>query len=129
MRASTTAAPRKFGLCVGALFVLAGCVSAWRGHAIAPRVCWGAGMPLLVLGALAPSFLLPVERAWMAMADVLGRVNTRLILSGLYVAVVTPVGALRRRSGDPLDRRMSAGTRWVRRPRGPVDPARYRQQF
>jgi len=35
------------------------------------------------------------------------------------------------RSSDPLDRRMHDGraSLWVARPRAPVDPVRYRQQF
>jgi hypothetical protein len=122
---------RKFGLTVGGVFLLLGCVSWWRGHEVAPRVMWTLGAPLVVLGAVAPSLLGPVERAWMAMAEVLGRINTRIILTVLYFVVVTPLGWVRRRSADPLDRGMGDGnpSNWVVRPRGPVDPARYRQQF
>jgi hypothetical protein len=44
---------------------------------------------------------------------------------------VTPVGALRRRSADPLNRKMHDGapSNWVKRERTPVAPARYRHQF
>jgi hypothetical protein len=51
----------------------------------------------------------------MAMAEVRGRINTRIILRGLYYLVVTPVGALRRRSADPLNRKMHDGapSNWV----------------
>jgi hypothetical protein len=92
---------------------------------------WALGAPLLGLGLVAPSLLGPVERAWMAMAEVLGRINTRIILTVLYFGVVTPLGWARRWSKDPLDRRMGDGraSNWVMRPRGAVDPARYRQQF
>ena len=131
MREVTQPALRKFGLTVGGVFCLLGAVSWWRGHEVAPTIMWSLGAPLVLLGAVAPALLRPVERAWMAMAEVLGRINTRIILTALYFLVVTPVGWLRRRSEDPLDRRMRDGrpSTWVMRARGPVDPARYRQQF
>jgi Saxitoxin biosynthesis operon protein SxtJ len=131
MRQPTQPALRKFGLTVGGVFLLLGAVSRWRGHEVAPLVMWTLGTPLVVLGAIAPSLLGPVERAWMAMAEVLGRINTRLILSAFYFLVVTPVGWIRRWRQDPLDRRMRDGqpSNWVRRERRPLDPARYRHQF
>ena len=122
---------RKFGLTVGGAFLAIGAISAWRGHVVAPRVCFTLGSPLVVLGLVAPTFLAPVERVWMRFAEVLGRVNTRLILTVLYYAVMTPVGLVRRWHEDPLDRRLRDGraSSWIPRERGPVDPARYRQQF
>jgi hypothetical protein len=79
----------------------------------------------------APRLLAPVERGWMRFAEGLGRVNTRIILALLYWLVITPVGIVRRWLADPLDRRMRDGrpSVWITRPREPVDPARYRQQF
>ena len=131
MRQPTQPALRKFGLTVGGVFLLLGTVSWWRGHEVAPRVLWTLGTPLVVLGAVAPSLLGPVERAWMAMAEVLGGINTRLILGAVYFLIVTPMGLVRRWRGDPLDRRMRDGqtSNWVRREPRPVDPARYRHQF
>ena len=131
MRDPSPRALRKFGLTVGGVFLLLGGVSWWRGHEVAPRLMWGAGTPLVVLGLVAPRVLGPVERAWMAMAEVLGRINTRIILTTLYYLVVTPIGALRRRTSDPLNRRMhdGAASNWMKRERVPVDPARYRHQF
>jgi hypothetical protein len=131
MRDSSPRALRKFGLTVGGVFLLLGGVSWWRGHEIAPRIMWDMGGPLVVLGLVAPRLLDPVERAWMAMAEVMGRVNARIILTTIYYLVVTPIGVLRRRSADPLTRRMHDGTpsNWVKRERVPVDPARYRHQF
>jgi saxitoxin biosynthesis operon SxtJ-like protein len=125
------AALRKFGLSVGGVFLLLGAVSRWRGHTIAPALLATAGVLLVVPGLVAPAVLAPVERRWMQFAEVLGRINTRIVLTVLYYVVITPVGALRRRSADPLDRRMREPkpSNWVRRERGPVDPARYRHQF
>jgi hypothetical protein len=67
----------------------------------------------------------------MAMAEVLGRINARIILTLVYFVVVTPIGWVRRWREDPLNRRMHDGraSNWIVRPRSPVDPMRYRQQF
>jgi hypothetical protein len=127
----TTAELRRFGLTVGGVFLLLAALSRWRGHSIRPVVMGAMGVALVVPGLLAPRVLGPVERGWMRFAEVLGRVNTSVILTVFYGLVMTPVGLIRRRVSDPLDRRMHDGraSLWVARPRAPVDPVRYRQQF
>lgn len=129
--ARTPAELRRFGLTVGGVFLLLAAFSGWRGHSIPPMVMGALGVGLVVPGLLAPRLLGPVERGWMRFAEVLGRVNTSVILTVFYGLVMTPVGLIRRRVADPLDRRMHDGrpSLWVARPRGPVDPVRYRQQF
>jgi hypothetical protein len=122
---------RRFGLTVGGAFLLLAAISAWRGHTIPPRVLGTLGVLLVLPGLIVPRVLGPVEKAWMRFAEVLGRINTRIILTALYCLVMTPVGLVRRWLADPLDRKMRDGspTVWVPRPRAPVDPERYRQQF
>lgn len=122
---------RKFGLVVGGVFVLLAGVSAWRGHDLLPRALGALGGTLVLGGALAPGLLAPVERAWMALAHVLGRINTALILGLLYFLVFTPVGWLRRMLADPLDRRMGQdrSSHWVPREARGADIDRYRHQF
>ena len=137
MQASAAAAGRslrelrRFGLTVGGVFVLLALVSAWRGHTVPPRVLGAAGVLLVAGGLAAPRLLAPIERGWMRFAEVLGRVNTRIVLALVYCLVITPAGLVRRWFDDPLDRRMRDGrpSVWVKRPRAPVDPARYRQMF
>jgi hypothetical protein len=127
----TTRELRKFGLTVGGVFLGLTAISWWRGHVWPPTVMGAAGL-LLVLPAIAvPSALRPIERGWMAFAELIGRFNARVILTALYWLVVTPVGVLRRRAGDPLDRRLHDGrtTSWIRRPPDTPTLARYRQQF
>jgi Saxitoxin biosynthesis operon protein SxtJ len=122
---------RRFGLTVGGAFLVLAALSAWRGHTIPPRVLGTLGVLLVVPGLVAPRILGPVERVWMRFAGVFGGVNSRIILAILYCLVITPFGLVRRWLGDPLDRRMRDGrpSVWVIRPRGPLDPKRYRQQF
>jgi hypothetical protein len=122
---------RKFGLTVGGAFLVLAAISRWRGHVWPPAVMATLGTLLVAPGLLAPMVLAPVERGWMAFAEVLGRFNARIILSALYWLVITPVGLVRRRSADPLDRRLHDGraTSWIARTPETPDIARYRQQF
>jgi len=86
---------------------------------------------LVVPGLLMPAVLGPVERGWMAFAAVLGAINTRILLTLIYVTVVTPIGWLRRWSEDPLDRKLGsdATSHWIPREKQPLDPQSYRKQF
>ena len=122
---------RKFGLTVGGIFVLLAAVSWWRGHVLPPAVMGGVGGTLVALGLVAPRLLGPVEHWWMRGARVLGEVNTRIILTLLFYLVVFPVGWVLRWFRDPLDRTLDDGrpSFWVKRETGPVDRARYEQQF
>ncbi len=84
---------RKFGFTLGAAFlVLAALLYFWRHRVLTGEVFAGIGAAL-VLGALvAPTALLPVERAWMAFARALSKVTTPIFMGVVYYLVVTPVG-------------------------------------
>ena len=131
MTAASPVQLRHFGLVVGGVFVLIGGWSYWRGHSVFPLVMAGVGGPLVVVGALAPKLLAPVERGWMVVAHVLGRINTTVILALLYFLMFVPIGFIRRRFSDPLDRAMGQkkDTHWVRRTRSIDIAASYRHQF
>ena len=123
---------RRFGLTVGGMFVLLGCLSWWRGHVRPPVVMWTLGAALVVPGLVAPLALAPVRSVWMRFATLLGEVNSRIILGVLFFVVIAPVGfVLRKLVRDPLDRTLDDGkaTNWIRRTRLPVERARYEQQF
>lgn len=122
---------RKFGLTVGAAFAVLGAISWWRGHEWPPRVMWTLSVLLLVPGALFPAALGPVQRGWMAFAEILGHYNTRIILTALYYLVMTPVGLILRLFRDPLDRSLKEkrDTQWIKRERQPVEIGRYERQF
>jgi hypothetical protein len=127
----TAAELRRFGVTVGGIFLVLALFSWWRGHVYPPRVMAVVGVLLVVPALLLPRTLGPVERGWMAMAAVLGAVNTRIILTLVYVVVVTPIAFFRRLAGDPLHRDLGKGepSHWIKREHEPADPARYRQQF
>ena len=110
---------RKFGFVVGGiLFVIAVWPLAVRGAGIR---WWLVALAVALVGtaAVAPAALGPVYRAWMRVGEVLGRINTTILLGLTFFLVVTPIGLLRRLgSTDPLDRKFrDRTTYWVVRER------------
>ena len=60
----------------------------------------------MVLGPAAPRILRLPYKAWMALALVLGYVMTRVLLTAVFVLIVTPLGIAMRLSGrDPMQRK------------------------
>lgn len=125
---------RKFGLMVGGvfcvlafLFVFPKWHKAWYWWLLVP------GIPLVVLGLIAPRTLKWVNLVWMTLAIMLGAVVSTILLSLLFYLVVTPIGILARATGqDFLSRKLepSAVTYWIRRDvskRKP--PHKHEQQF
>ena len=122
---------RRFGVTVGGAFAVLGLISWLRGHEIPPMVLGTLAVALIVPGLLVPGALRGVQRRWMRGAMVVGEFNSRLILGVFYYLVMAPVGFIRRRFGDPLNRALGerTTTAWVKRERTPVDRARYERQF
>jgi hypothetical protein len=125
-------AEREFGLIVGGVLVL---FSAWwlyRGkftsvaHIILPL-----GAVLVLLGLVLPQALVWPNKAWMALAEVLSFVSTRIILAFVFFLVLTPIGFIKRLFGwDPLHRR-AAGSDSYWRPYAERqrDPRHYEKMF
>lgn len=123
---------RKFGLVVGGAFLAIALYLAFRNRIRAPfYVCVSLGTILTLGGLLAPALLAPVQRGWMAMAHVLGWVNTRILLSIMFFAVLTPLSLLMRMLGrDALGRTFDKTRATYWQSRAPErDPERYRRQF
>lgn len=96
---------RRFGLIVGGIF---GAIGIWpavvRGQS-ARLWMVGLAIALVVPALLAPRVLAPAHRAWMALGDALGWINTRLVLGLIFFGVVTPTGLVLRLIGrDPMRR-------------------------
>jgi carbamoyltransferase len=117
---SSPAAVRRFACVVGgALVVVAGLLIYRHRAAGWPTAC--AAVLLLVLGLVAPNTLTYVHRAWMLLSLALGWVMTRIILTLVFVFVVTPIGLLQRAFGTPaLDLAFKANeeTYWKQRAGG-----------
>jgi hypothetical protein len=96
---------RSFGLIVATGFAL---IALWPAvfHGQKPRI-WALALAatLAVFAGIAPVMLRPVHRWWMAIGEVLGWVNTRVILGIVYYILIVPIGAIRRmRAIDPMRR-------------------------
>ena len=97
---------RNFGLVVGGVFFVLGCVLLWYQRPSNPYFL-AIGAALIAGGLVVPGVLKPLQRAWMALAVVLGFIMTRVILSLLFYLVVTPIGMAARLVGkDFLERRI-----------------------
>lgn len=122
---------RTFGLL---FFVVFGGLAAllwWRGAASFPYFA-GLSAAFLVAALLAPGILKPLNRAWMAFANLLHKVTSPIILGVLYFVLFTPVAAfMRLRRRDVLRRQFdrAAASYWIpRSPPGPA-PESLRDQF
>lgn len=115
---------RRFGLTVGFGLGVVAAISRYRGHAAAPLVLAGLAAVLLLLAVIMPRSLEGVKKAWLGLGSVLGWVNTRIILTCLYVLVVSPVGLMMRIFRDPLKRHNGEAqpTYWIMKANGPAKP-------
>ena len=112
---------RSFGVSVGAVLCVIAGLLAWRGLIERAEVIGAIGVLLFALGLVLPSTLTYPSALWWRFARALGYVNARVLLTLLFVAVLTPVGLAWRLTGrDPLTRRREKWPGW-----SPY-PARYR---
>ena len=103
---------RQFGLLLGVLIPLFFCVllPALHSHS-APLWPVGIGVILILLGVVAPQQLSLVYRGWMALGNVLGFINSHLILGVVFVFVLQPIALLMRCLGhDSLRKRWDASS-------------------
>ena len=114
----TAAEGRRFGLTVGAAFLVLAGLAWWRGRAHVGNPFAVIGGLLIVGGFLLPTYLGPVSRAWMGLAHLLSRITTPVFLGVVFYLVLTPVGLVMRLVGaSPLPRPGRGSTGWI--PRAP----------
>lgn len=121
---------RNFGLIVGGIF---GAIGLWptivRGGSTR---LWMVGLAVvLVLPALvAPQALRLPHRAWMALGNALGWVNTRVVLGLIFFGLITPMGlVLRLTRRDPMRRTFDPNAITYRVPQKPRAGAHMMRQF
>ena len=94
---------RSFGLIVGGCFALIGFAPIVFGDQHLRIWALAVAFALVVAALVSPRALGPIHRVWMLLAEVLGWLNTRIILVLVYFAVIVPIGGLLRLAGkDPL---------------------------
>lgn len=76
-------------------------------------------------------FFKKIYRAWMKFAHALGWVNTRIILTLVYILMITPLSFIFKLLGkDPMKRKLGAeDSYWIQRESKAFDRERYRRQF
>jgi hypothetical protein len=131
-RKTSRRAEREFGLIVGGVLLL---LSGWwlyRGKfpTLSP-VTLPIGGLLVLLGLIFPAALVWPNKAWMALAEVLSFVTTRIILAFVFFVIVTPIGVIKRLFGwDPLHRRAAkSDSYWKPYSERQRDPRHYEKMF
>lgn len=91
---------RKFGVVFGCFFALVfGLLLPWRLKAGYPAWPWAVAAVSWSWAAFAPGTMLPFYRTWMRVGAFLGRVNTFIILTVFFYAVITPFSIIMRLYG------------------------------
>ena len=125
-------AEREFGLIVGGVLVLLSFWWLYRGKfPVVSQITLPIGAVLVLLGLVFPQALVLPNRAWMAFAEVLSWVTTRIILAFVFFVIVTPIGMVKRLFGwDPLQRRAPASdSYWKPYSERQRDPRHYEKMF
>jgi len=121
---------RSFGLIVGGIFAVIG---LWPALIRGMEARWwavGVAVILLVPALVAPKLLAPLHRGWMFVGQILGWINTRIILAIGFYGILMPVGVVMRLMGkDPMCRKYSEGVPSYRVARTSRLGAHMRQQF
>ena len=113
---------RSFGVVFAVVFLLIAGWPLWYGEA--PR-WWAAGVAAVfaLIAMVRPALLAGLNRQWMKLGLLLGKVVSPIALGLLFYGVITPIGAVMRLAGkDPLRLKFDRGadSYWIRRqPPGP----------
>lgn len=122
---------RNFGIVIGiALGVLAGLLW-WKGKD-SYSIFVVLSLAFFFFGFVLPNLLKPLQKAWMALAVVLGFFMTRVILSILFYVVFTAIGGISRLFGKQfLDLKIDRSRKsyWSYRKSSPFNKSNYERQF
>jgi hypothetical protein len=125
-------AEREFGLIVGGVLLLLSLWWQYRGKfSHVSQITMPVGTALVLLGLVLPQALVLPNKAWMAFAEALSFVTTRIILAFVFFVIVTPIGVVKRWFGwDPLHRRAAPGdSYWKPYSERQRDPRHYEKMF
>jgi hypothetical protein len=129
-QAATRKELRHFGLLVGAVFTVIGLWPlVFRGESLR---LWaiGIGGLLIAFGGILPQLLAPIHKGWMWVGHILGWINTRILLSIVFYAMVTPIGLVRRLMGkDRIRQAFAESSTTYRVVRSPRPHSHMKNQF
>ena len=107
---------REFGFILsGGLSLIFGVIGPWLRNHPAPIWLWMVNSILVAFALLAPKTLAPIEKLWLRLGNVLGAINSRIILTIVFYGLFTPMGiAMRIKGHDPLGRKMNSSLKSYR---------------
>ena len=123
---------RQFGRVVGGILLAIGLFSLWRDRwpAAVGVTLAAIGFLLVVFALVYPAALARPFRYWMALAEALSFVSTRVILAIVFFLVAWPLGViLRRFHWDPLATTHRGNTHWRDYPAGQRNSQHFEQMF
>ena len=121
---------RSFGFILAAGFFAVGMIPVVFRHASPGRAALALSFAFAVTGFLVPNALRHVHRVWMLLGNILGWINSKIILSLLFYIVVTPLRFLMTVAGnDPMNRKFDPKTDTYRIVRKPREASHMRHQF
>jgi|CXWL01.1.fsa_nt_gi Na+/H+ antiporter NhaD/arsenite permease-like protein len=108
---------RKTAVIVAGVLILAALLFLYRSQPTTAYALAGTALLLVIIGLFAPPAALLFHRVWMGIAHFLGYVNSRILLTLVYLFIFVPYGIVSRLAGrDPLFLRQgSLATYWHKR--------------
>ena len=123
---------RNFGFLLTGVFAYFSAHGAYHGASASVVYRWLiAGMAMGLVTFAAPNLLTPLNKAWMKLGELMGKVVSPLVLGVIFLLLITPVGLITRLFGrDELHlKRQNVESYWVNRsPAGPAGDS-FKNQF
>ena len=125
---------RKFGLIMGAMFALIfGLLLPWFSDKTAQT--WPI-WPFIVMAVfwlvafVAPQILEPINTIWLKFGNVMGWVNSRIILGAMFFLIIFPIGLILRLMGkDGMNRKWLKEAKSYRKEVTPRDKSHLERPF
>jgi hypothetical protein len=122
----------EFAAILAGIGLVFGGISWWRGHVGRAEIFAGVGVGALVVALAVRPLWIRFFRLWMKLAEGMGWVMTRVILTVFFFLILTPFGLVMRLLGKPtLDTAWHDGktSYWI--DKEPVEPSidRYAKRY
>ncbi len=123
---------RAFGLLFTGFFALLSAYSVYQGASETKTYAWlAAGALMGAVTITVPGLLTPLNKAWMKLGELMGKVVSPLVLGVIFFILITPLALITRLFGrDELRlKRTNNDSYWIERsPPGPAGDS-FKNQF
>ncbi len=123
---------RRFALILAGVLILFALLAWWKHHPMRVRACLAAAALAPILAFWVFPLWIRFFRLWMKIAELLGWVMTRVILTVFYFLLLTPYGLVARLfREDPLDLnwKRRKPSYWIDQPPVAPERERYERQY